>query len=384
MKTAIQLTSAVLVATLMLAGCGGGGSSGSVGSAPPTTPTGPGAPAAGAFDPGGAGVTTDQVDTGTGTPVTANFTSALAVNDNNQVIGYAEVTPGALFSASLWTVDTDGNATVAPTALPPISAGSFAAAFALDGSGNVVGQAADGGRLVAVIWNNGAGAPTVLPQLAAAGNYAAYGVSADGSLIVGEAADATGNNRAVLWQANGAGAFAAAPIVLPVNIFAIGPDLSQFSSASGVARVGTTEILVAGEAEAGNGDLHGALWRSADGGASFAAVDLGRDQPAYAVNSSRQVVGEDLTTLSPVSWTVSAAGVAAAPVSLAAAGSAVAINDLGRIAGTSGSPGLATLWLGTTPTAQYTTPSQAFGLNNALQPLVVGQVGSLGFVKRAN
>jgi len=96
------------------------------------------------------------------------------------------------------------------------------------------------------------------------------------------------------------------------------------------------------------------------------------------------VVGENLATLSPVSWTVSAAGVAGPPISLAAAGSAVAINDLGRIAGTSGSPGLATVWSGTTPTAQYTTASQAFGLNNATQPLVVGQVGSQGFVKRAN
>ena len=278
MKTSIQLTSAVLVAMLMLAGCGGGGSSGSVGTTTPTTPTGPGAPAAGAFDAGGAGVATNLVDNGTGTPVIANFTSALAVNDLNQVIGYAEVTQGALFTASLWTVDADGSATVAPTALAPISTGGFAAAFALDGSGKVVGQAADGSRLVAVIWNNGAGAPTILPQLAAAGNYAAYAISTDGSLIVGEASNATGQNRAVLWMANDAGAFLAAPTVLPTNIFASGADLSRFSSASGVARVGTTEILIVGEAEAGNGNLHGALWRSADGGTSFAAVDLGFDQ----------------------------------------------------------------------------------------------------------
>lgn len=380
MKTTIQLTSAVLAAMLMLAGCGGGGSSGSVGA---TTPTGPGTPAAGAFDPGGAGVATDQVTTASGAVVTANFTSALAINDRNQVIGYAEVIPGALFTASLWTVNADGGSAVAPTALAPISAGGFAAAFAIDGRSNVVGQAADGGRLVAVIWNNGAGAPAILPQLAAAGHYAAYGISTDGSLIVGEAADATGNNRAVLWMADAAGAFGA-PTLLPANIFASGIDLSQFSSASGVARVGAAEILVAGEAEAGNGNLHGALWRSVDGGASFSAVDLGVDQIAYAVNGSRQVVGENLATLKPVSWTVSDAGVASAPVALAAAGSAVAINERGRIAGTSGSPGLATVWSETTPTTQYTTASQAFGLNNELQPLVVGQVGNLGFVKRAN
>lgn len=381
MNTSTQLISAVLVATLVLAGCGGGGSSGGTVAG---TPTAPGSPVAGALDPGAAGVATDQVDNGSGVVVTANFTSAVAVNDLNQVIGYAEVTPGAPFTAARWTVNATGGALVTPTALAPLLPAGFTAAFALDGSGNVVGQANNGSRLVAVIWNNGPGAPTVLPQLAAAGNYAAYGISADGSLIVGEAADASGHNRAVLWMANGAGAFLSAPTVLPVNSFASGADLSLFSSASGVARVGTTEILIAGEAEAGNGDLHGALWRSADGGTSFAAVDLGLDRPAYAVNGSRQVVGENLATLSPVSWTISPAGVAGAPVALAAAGSAVAINDSGRIAGTSGTPGLATVWSGTTPTPQYTTASQAFGLNNDAQPLVVGQVGLQGFVKRAN
>lgn len=382
MKKSIQLTSAVLGAMLMLAGCGGGGSSG--GGVGTTTPTGPGVPAAGAFAPGGPGVTTDQVTNAAGAVVTANFTSALAVNDLNQIVGYAEVTPGALFTASLWTVDADGSATVAPTALTPLLANGFAAAFAIDGSGNVVGQSDNGSRLVAVIWNNGAGAPSVLPQLAATGNYAAYAVSADGSLIVGEAINAIGDTHAVLWTADANGDFVAAPSVLPVNTFASGADLSAFSSASGVARVGAAEILVAGEAEAGNGALHGALWRSVNGGSTFTAVDLGVDQVAYAVNSSRQVVGENLATLAPVSWTLTEAGVAGAPVSLAAAGSAVAINELGRIAGTSGSPGLATVWSGITPTAQYTSASQAFGLNNATQPLVVGQVGSLGFVKRAN
>jgi len=379
MKTSIKRLSVFFLATLLLAGCGGGGGSSS---APASGPTPPGS-TAGALDPGGAGVNTGQVDDGTGTPVTANFTSALDVNGLNQVIGFAEVTAGAPFSAALWTVDTTGAASVAPAALAPLTAGGFAAAFAIDEAGSAVGQSDDGTRLVAVIWQNGA-APVALPELAAAGDYAAYAISADGSLISGAAVDAAGTTRAVVWAAEANGEYLAAPTVLPVNIFASGADLSPFSSASGVARAGADEILVVGEAEAGNGTLHAALWRSTNGGAVFTAVDLGAGHIALAVNSARQVVGENDTTLAPVSWAVNAQGVATAPVALAAAGSAVAVNENSRIAGWSGATRLATVWSGTTPATLYATESQAYGLNNDTQPLVVGRIGSLGFVKRVN
>jgi hypothetical protein len=185
----------------------------------------------------------------------------------------------------------------------------------------------------------------------------------------------------VAWVANG-GVYGN-PIVLPANIFASGVDLSQFSSAAGVAVPGAGEIIVVGEAEAGDGTLHAALWRSTNGGANFSTADLGVDFIAYAVNSTRQVVGES-AALTPVSWAVDAQGVAAAPVSLAAAGSAVAGNENGRVAGWSGATDLATVWNGTTPATMFATESQAFGLNNDAQPLVVGRAGSAGFVKRVN
>jgi uncharacterized membrane protein len=378
MNSFIKNLSVLFLATLLLAGCGGGGSSSS---APPAG--GGGGGVTGALDAGGTGVSTGEVADNAGNPVTANFTSALDINDLNQVIGFAEVTAGNDFTAALWTVDAAGDAAIAPAALNPIDGNTFSAAFAIDENGNAVGQSGKGTQLVAVIWAAGA-TPAELPALTPAGNSAAYGISADGTLVVGQAQDGTGTTRAVIWTSDAQGAFTAPPAQLPVNTFASGTDLSPFNTASGVAKIGTQEILVVGEAEAGNGDLHAALWRSVNGGATFAAVDLGLDHIAFAVNGARQVVGESDADLSPVSWEISEAGVASAPVSLAAAGSAVAINENGRIAGWSGAAGLATVWDGATPATLSENASQAYGLNNDAQPLVVGREGAQGFVKRVN
>ena len=314
--------------------------------------------------------------------VTANFSRAVDINDLNQVIGIAEVTAGAPFTAALWTVGGDGAATIAPTSLAPLSAGKFSAAFAIDEAGSVVGQADTGTRLVAVIWNDYA-VPTVLPELAETGNYAAYAISDDGKLIVGSAVVGTGTTRAVIWAANDAGGFVTQPTVLPVNIFASDANPRPFSSANGIARAGANEILVVGEAEAGN-TIHAALWRSTDGGAIFSPVDLGAEHIALAVNSARKIVGENDTTLAPVSWQVNDQGVVAAPVTLSTAGSAVAVNENGRVAGWSGTSDRATVWNGTTPATLFNTVSYAFGLNNDPQPLVVGRDGSQGFIKRVN
>lgn len=369
----IKFLSVFFLAATLLAGCGGGGGGGG------TT-----APAAGALDAGGSGVTLSQIDDGTGTLVTASFVSAVGINDNLQIIGYAQVTPGGPLAASLWAVDTAGGITVTPTPLANLAGGSSTAAFAIDTAGSPVGRADDGTRQAAVIWAAG-GTPVALPQLAAGGDYAAHAISADGTLIAGVATDGSGLSRAVLWTADGGGNFTTPPTVLPVNIFARGTDLSQYSLASGIARVpATNEILVAGEAEAGDGILHAALWRSTDGGATFGAIDLGAGYVAIAVNGNRQVVGETETGPAPVRWTVSAGGVASAPTSLATAGSAVAINSNGRIAGWSGAADRATVWNGTTPTTLFTTESRAFGLNNDAEPMVVGRNGSTAFVKRIN
>jgi len=376
MKTTKNRLSLLLVLILVLTGCGGSGN----GTAPGGGGGGGGGAAAGALDTGGSGLVLDQV---AGAATTVNFSTAIDVNDLNQIIGFSEVTPGAEFTASLWAVNTIGTPSTAPSALEPVSGNTFSAAFALDETGVAVGQSSDGGRLVAVVWEAGNSIPTVLPELSATGNSSAFGISADGIVIVGEAQDATGTTRAVAWLGDGLGSFGA-PVLLPVNVFAVGIDLSSFSSAAGVARVGTDEILIVGEAVAGDDTVHAALWRSTNAGATFAASDLGADFIAYAVNGLRQVAGERDSTLAPFTWAVDASGVAAAPVSLAAVGSAVAINENGRIAGWSGATDLATVWNGTTPATLFTTVSQAFGLNNEAEPLVVGRSGSQGFVKRVN
>lgn len=366
------------MALLAAAGCGG-----SSGSSPQVQPPD-------SLDPGGTGFNLPQVVNDQGETVSVNFSSAVAVNDNNQIVGFAEIAPGDPFKAALWAVSSTGEVTVTPTELAPLVGGSFSAAFALDHGGNVVGQAQDGSQLVAVIWRAGSSIPVELPALAASGNSAARDVSANPNLptlVAGDAQDSGADTRAVLWTANAQGAFGD-PIVLPVTAFATAEGPSLYSSASGVARVGT-EIWVVGEAENGDGDVRAVLWRSADGTA-FTATGLGAagdvGSAAYAVSGSGQIAGEAETaagTFVPVSWVADGTG-GFARTTLAASGSAVAVNEGGRIAGSSGASARATVWTGAVPATLFDTVSQAYGLNNAAQPLVVGTVGGQGFVKRVN
>ncbi|MEZ4601115.1 MAG: hypothetical protein R2940_15100 [Syntrophotaleaceae bacterium] len=373
MKKLANILGCLLVLPVLLTGCGGGGGGGD--SAP-----------AGALTPEGAGASITQAVDATGATVTANFTNAVDINSSNEVIGFAEITPGAPISAAFWevVVDSNGAAAITPRALDPIT-GSFSAAFALDETGIAVGQSSTATTaLVAVFWPAGSSTPTQLDGLTAAGNSRALDISANGDLIVGEAQDAALTTRAVVWVSDGAGGFNA-PVALPVNVFAVGGVLSQFSAANGVARVGTTdEILVVGEALDGDNILHAVLWRSVNNGATYTASSLGEDHIAYAVNGNRLVVGESDIALSPVSWTVNDAGVAAAPVSLAAAGSAVAVNENSRIAGWTGATPIAAVWSGTVPANVFAVESQAFNLNNDVEPLVVGRQGAVAFIKRVN
>lgn len=369
MKTMLKPLGILFALALLLAGCGGSGSS--------TT-----APAA-SLEVGGSGLAIDQIVDDTGTPVTANFSVAIDINDSLEVIGYAALAANSPFVAALWEVNADGEASVAPVALATL--GGYAAAFAIDEFGNAVGQADDNGGLVAVLWPNGGTAPQILqnlPNAPAAATSKAYGISADGTLIVGEAQDATGRTRGVIWIADDQGNFGAAQ-VLPFTAFAVGGEASRFSSASGAAKVGAGEILVVGEAEAGDLSVRAALWRSTNNGASFTATNLGTDHLAYAVNENGLVVGESDLDGAPVRWTVTG-GVVAGPVALGAVGSAVAVNENDRIAGWTGESPRATVWSGATPATLFNVASEAYGLNNDTQPLVVGREGSKGFVIRVN
>ncbi len=367
MKKFMKTITIVLALASLAAGCSRGDSS----STPPAS----------TLVAGGAAVTITQVQ---GNVAPAVAATALDINDNNQAVGYVEATAGAPFTAALWTV---GGAAVTPKALAPLTGNTFSAAFAIDGTGRAVGQSAKGGQLVAVTWPTGATFPTELPALDAAGNSTAFGISADGTCIVGEAQSAALTTRAVIWVATAAGAFTNPPIALPVNLIG-----SAFSSANTVVRTGT-QILVAGEAEDGEGIPHATLWRSTDG-AVFAATDLGTagetGSSALAVNAAGKVVGESETApgvFAAALWTPDNAGAYSRTI-LAANGVATGINNSGKVVGTAA--GLATAWDTTAlifgTTTLFPTASQAYGNNNgdASGYLVIGVNDGKGFVKKLN
>jgi hypothetical protein len=372
MKTTMKLISLLFAAALLAAGCGGGGGSSS---APPAV----------------TGLPIDQAQDAQGNTVTAAFASTLAVNDANQVIGFVETTPGAPFTASLWTVSTTGTQTATPTALKPIGANTSSAAFDLDANGNAVGQSANGTQLVAVRWVSGVAEPEQLPVLDA-GNSVAFGVSDDGTLIVGEA-QVGAATRAVLWVADAQGQFTSAPTVLPVDAFTVGLVASPFSSANGVARAGN-DILVAGEVEDGAGVKHAVVWNSV--GPAFAANNLSTigevGSVALDVNIDGEIVGEVETApnvFAAAMWKFedNLGTVVITPTTLTANATAAAINDNGRIVGTAAAKASGWNIAGAQPvlTTLLTTPSQAYDNNNgdATGYLVVGVNNGKGFVLKA-
>jgi uncharacterized membrane protein len=391
MKATTQFIGLFFVLTLFLAGCGGSSSN------KPIVPLDPGP----TLDLGGP-------DDGTGTPVVITFASAVDINDVNQVVGYVEIEEGSPLTAAVWTVDFEGAPTATPVALAGIATGQFSAAFAIDEPvnadtrGNVVGQAATGSGIqqVAVIWKAGATEPTQLPRLNLnnARNSAAFGISPDGTKIVGVHEKNIGTNlnpilvnRAVLWQADAVAPSGYAIIELPFHIDAPGDNFitSDFGSANAVNDAG----LIAGELENADGRLHAVVWVP-DTNGDYLAADVihlrgggEAGSAAYAINSFNEVVGERETSagiFEPTRWTWTGTGITANVLRtiLAANGTAAAINEAGRIAGTAGASPRATVWTGTTQTTLFTTDSHAYGINNG--NLVVGREGSKGFVRQLN
>jgi uncharacterized membrane protein len=378
MRTTLKNSALLLAAALLAAGCGSSNKTSGQTPVDPPPPPGPEA-------------TIDQVQDEAGSTVTAVFSSAVALNDANQVIGYAALSAAAPFTAALWTVDTTGAVTVTPRRLAPLDGNTFSAAFGIDGAGNAVGQSSKDAQRVAVIWKSAGAGPTELPALPSlppgfAGNSAAFGVSADSSLIVGEVEVAPGITRAVLWNVDQLGNVAA-PIVLPVTLISIS---SPYSSAQGVARVGT-EIWVVGVVEDGAGVDHAVLW-SSQNGLLFAATDLRRNELgsiAFSVNGSGQIVGEAETSngvFVPALWAKQDDTINGEfkRTELAAAGRAVAVNGNGRVAGWTGTTDSAAIWTLPAPAPALVfndgAVSQAYGVNAS--NLVVGRHGSLGFVQR--
>lgn len=368
----LNFSLAVLLA-LTLTACGGGGG----GSPAPGAPPAP-------LDTGGGGVTLTPIqDPVQGGSVSASFSSAVAINDTGRVIGFAETALGSEFRAAVWTVDASGTATLAPSELKPLGVNTFSAAFGVDSSGNVVGQSSDGSAFVAVLWRNGVAEPERLPALATGGFSSANGISPDGRWIVGEAEDAGFVSRAVVWPVTAG--VVGAPSVLP-ETFAAPTVAGAFAAAYGVNNSG----WVVGEVEDDQPRFHAVIWRPLTSG-GYSLIDLrgnGEEgSSGFGINALFQVVGESEATpgnFVPMLWTADATG-EYKPTTLSNAGTAVAINNVGRIVGWNTLTPLAAIWDSAAPATAvnlFTTDSQAFGINN--DNLVVGRTGSQGFIKRAN
>ena len=370
-KIWFSIGSLLAAVVLLLAGCGGGGSSSSA-----TAP----------LAPGGQGVTLSPVtDPGAGGNATASFSLAVALNDDGQVVGFAETAANSEFRAAIWTVDVAGATTAVPTPLPPLAGHTFSAAFAVDDNGQVVGESRGTTEFSAVIWKT-ATAATPLPPLVAGRGATAFGISSDGRLIVGEAEDVSFNRRAVIWEVNLDGTIAD-PVALPVDAFTIGTLPSRGSVANAVNDNG----WVAGEVEDGEGISHAVLWRPGVGG-TFITTDLRQgleiSSSAFAINSLGQVVGESELTAgnnAAVIWADNGEG-EFTRTTIEDTAEATGINDLGRVAGMATAAPLATVWnagaLIGAPTRLFSTASQAYDINNS--NLVVGAQGGVGFVKKVN
>lgn len=274
----------------------------------------------------------------------AGFTTATAVNNGGNVVGYSENSAHEV-RAVRWLVSAVDGSASAPTALPPAAGGgTYSAAYAINNAGLSVGESeAAGGVFVATAWD-AAGTPTVLAAsvtFPVAGRSAAHGVNNRVTpQIVGEATTVDGALRAVLWHG-----VAGAPVDLGIL-----PG-GTFSSAVAISNDG----LVVGEADTATGVTHAVAWQvNASGAKTLGPVDLGVitvadvRSIALGVDSAGRVVGESEDRAGVVHaglWTLNETTlVPSAKSDLGANGSVAAINELNRIAGALGSGGQPTVW----------------------------------------
>lgn len=254
------------------------------------------------------------------------FSAAYAVNNAGVSVGEAD--DGVSIVAASWSVDAVPVVTALPTAAGIVAP---SAAYGINTAGQIVGEATLGGALHAVLWNDSAAAPVDLGLLVGGTFSAAYFIS-DAGIVVGEADDATGNSMAVAWRVSPIGGITAGPVV-------IAPLTGHVSS---IALAVDAAGRVVGESEDATGVIHAAMW---------------------TINT---------TTLAPAPGT-----------DLGAGGSASMINSVSRIAGQLGTPALAKVWQVGFPASPGNVligagPSQAFGINNT--NVVVGADGANAFV----
>ena len=321
------------------------------------------------------------------TPSGAGFTTATAISNGGHVVGYAENAAQDI-RAVRWQVSAADGSASAPAPLPPATGGgTYSAAYGINAAGLAVGESeAASGVFVATAWDLSA-TPTVLAGSAAfpaSGRSAAHAVNNRVTpQIAGEATNADGALRAVLW--NG---LAAAPVDLGLL-----PG-GTFSSAVAI----NSEGLVVGEADTATGVAHAVAWRvDANGVKTAGPVDLGVitvadvRSIALGVDATGRVVGESEDRAGVVHaglWTLDPATLApAGKLDLGAPGGASAINDANRIGGQLGAGGQPTVWDTRNPglpnsAVPETVSAAVQGLNdrNLLVGMMPGASGATAFV----
>jgi len=366
--------------SLALTGCGGGGDVA-------VNPDSDGDGIPNAFDaaPNNPALFIDNVTVPlTAGTIATRFSAATAINGSGKVVGYAENAAGEIKAAS-WAVTVTGGTVAAPaiTLAPAAGVNTYSAAYSVNTAGVTVGETENGANIVGAMWpataaNNTAATPLNMTGFAAG---SAYGINNVGTgQIVGEARTAGGNFHAVVW--NNA---TAAPVDL--GLLAGGTTSAAYAINDGG--------LVVGEADTAAGATHAVAWRVNTAGAKvLGPVDLGVIQVADVasialdVDNAGRVVGESDTAAGVTHagmWTLNAATlVPSTKVNLGADGSATAITETGRIAGTMGATDLATVWdtrkttLSNNAGNDTTAASQALGMND--RNMVVGLKGTQAFV----
>lgn len=349
----------IMALTVGLAACGGGGGGGAAGGA--------------AAGPTFAGAPLTTLTAGT-------FSAGLAINDSNVAVGRSDggLTNPTILKAVAWTV-TPGTAPAAPTSTLtelalPASHGPSGSANGINATGAIAGEVevTASGLFVPAFWPSKdalAADIVLLPLGATATQGAAYSINTVGR-IAGEVIDG-GVTMAVTWATSSE----LAPTLLPT------PVGTTASSAYAINSSGE----IAGELTDATG-THAVVWRAVAGGAYgnpivlSAPTTLAGDSIAMGINTAGNIVGEveDNATglIHAVRWTrgtgdvFTAADLGPAGVNSAAAG----LNDSDRVVGHANT--VASTWAAgaTTPTSidATQTNSMAFGINNVLQPVVVG------------